>query len=82
MHKYDPDKFFDALVSKIPDGGENLKCAICGSGDLSTEALYANVFVDEKIGEGSLSNSIPTGIMVCQNCGYMHLFVLKTLGAL
>ena len=81
MKKYDSDLFYDKLVSKLQDG-KFPACPFCGCDEYATEVSYANILTDDRLGRASLDSSIPSGILICQNCGHMDYFVLGILGAL
>ncbi len=81
MKKYDSDLFYDQLVSRLQDN-KFPPCRFCGCDKYATEVSYANILTDDRLGRASLDSSIPSGILICQNCGHMDFFVLGILDAL
>ena len=78
--KYNPQDFIDALKRKT---GPNIRqCPFChGNRFTSTEQL-ASILIGDNIEHLSLGPSIPTGMIICQNCGHIDFFALGALGLL
>lgn len=81
MRKYDPKAFIGALGKKMK--GRNFpNCPYCGGQKFTSTDKFATIFIGEEMNGITLGPNIPSGMIVCENCGHIELFALGSLGLL
>lgn len=81
MSKYDPNEFIKALSKKA--GGRSVpQCPYCGGNKFSTTQMIASIISGDNLEGINLGSSIPSGMVICQNCGHIEFFALGALGLL
>ena len=81
MNKFDSDEFLKVLDKKFK-GRELPNCPFCGGQKYTTVSQYANIVVNDNFEGLELGTTIPSGIIVCENCGHIEFFALGALGML
>ena len=81
MSKYNPNKFIDALGKKM-NGREVPNCPYCGGQQFTSTDKFATILIGDDTSSLSLGPSIPSGMVVCANCGHIEFFALGSLGLL
>lgn len=82
MEKYIPGEFLNAIKNKIGNNLTTLKCPFCGGQSFTTTENVATVFISDDIKDVKLGPHIPSGMLICENCGHIELFALGSLGLL
>ena len=81
MNKYNNKDFVHALTKKM--GGNNIPdCPYCGGKKFSTPEQFATLIIGEDLSGINLGPSIPSGMIICENCGHINFFALGLLGLL
>lgn len=80
MKKYRPEKFLDALQRKM--NRKYPSCPFCGHAQLATTETFASILVGEDMELIEVRKSMPSGIIVCENCGHIDFFALGYLNLL
>ncbi|MBR6855085.1 MAG: hypothetical protein IKN03_06790 [Fibrobacter sp.] len=79
--KYNPSDFVKKLQTKCPK--LNLRtCPFCGGNDFTTTENFASILVRDDILINSLGPNIPSGMIICKNCGHIDFFALGALNLL
>ena len=81
MSKYNPDKFIHALGEKM-NGREVPNCPYCGGQSFTSTGKFATILIGDDTNSINLGPSIPSGMLVCSNCGHIEFFALGSLGLL
>lgn len=78
---YKAQEFRDAFVERI---GKNSfpRCPFCGGNQFEIFDKYSSLLVGETFAGLNLGPTVPTGIIVCRNCGHIEMFALGILGLL
>lgn len=79
MGKYDNEKFLVELNRKIATPP---KCPFCGHEHFTSIKKYATISISEDFDITTLGPSVPAGMVICQNCGFIFFFSLGILGLL
>lgn len=81
MSKYDSQEFVKRLEDKI---GNRMvpNCPYCGGEKFSAVQQFANIVVCDGFDRLELGNAVPSGMIVCENCGHVEFFALGALGML
>ncbi len=81
MDNYDSKKFIDALTKKM---GKNTvpRCPYCNGNKFSSTPQFASILIGNNLEELKLGTSVPSGMLICQNCGHIEFFALGVLGLL
>lgn len=79
MSKYNPDNFIDAISQKMI--GRNVPaCPYCGEQKFTTTGNVAAILIGEDTANLNLGPHIPSGMIICENCGHIEFFALGSLG--
>ena len=81
MQRFDVRKFLETMDERTK-GREIPACPFCGSSDFSTSSTVAHIIVNENVGDRGLGKGIPSGMIICKNCGHIDFFALGALGLL
>lgn len=81
MNKYEPIKFISKLGEKVK-GRDIPNCPYCGGEKFTTTEKFATILIGEDLENVNLGPSIPTGMLICENCGHVEFFALGSLGML
>lgn len=77
--KYDPQEFINSLTKKM--GGRSFpQCPICGGENYTSTDNFVTLPVSKELGNVTLGPNIPTGMVICENCGHIEFFALGALG--
>jgi predicted nucleic-acid-binding Zn-ribbon protein len=76
---YSESDFLKAISSKCPNPQP---CPFCGSLDYVSDSEMAMISVQKKTDGIRIGKSIPCGLLLCHNCGYVNFFALGALGLL
>ena len=76
--KYDPQEFINALTEKM-NGKSFPECPICGGEKFTSTENYVTLPISKDLGDVRLGPNIPTGMVICENCGHMEFFALGVL---
>ena len=77
MKNYDENEFIEILGKRM--GREYKNCPFCGRGKYITPDTFAGVFVSKDIKNVDLGLRIPSGMVICENCGHIDFFALGSL---
>lgn len=81
MSKYDPKEFISALGKKM--NGRNVpNCPYCGGQKFTSTDKFATILIGDEMSGINLGPNIPSGMIVCENCGHIEFFALGSLGLL
>ena len=80
MEKYNNQKFGSALTAKI--NGKVVVCPVCGGIHFNVPEQMANVIIGDSFEGIQIGQSIPSGMLICNNCGHIEFFALGALGLL
>lgn len=80
MIKYNPQDFVVALNKKAPN--KQLICPYCHGNQFTTTEDFASILIGKDLSGLNLGPSIPSGMIICQNCGHIDFFALGALGFL
>ena len=81
MNKFNPKKFITQLGKKV--NGRNIpNCPYCGGEKFTTTEKFATILIGEDLENLNLGPSIPSGMLICENCGHIEFFALGSLGML
>lgn len=72
-NEYDANLFLNRLKNKIKSMPP---CPFCGNSSYSVDPNAAQIIVQSKMTGIVINRTLPNGIVYCNNCGYLHLFVL------
>lgn len=81
MSKYNPKEFIGALDKKM-NGRDVPNCPYCGGQKFTSTDKFATILIGDDTSSVSLGPSIPSGLLVCANCGHIEFFALGSLGLL
>ena len=81
MSKYNPNDFIKALEQKMQERSIP-NCPYCGGSKFTTTQNFATILIGEDTENISLGPNIPTGMIICENCGHMEFFAMGALGLL
>lgn len=81
MSKYNPKEFIGALGQKM-NGREVPNCPYCGGQNFTTTDKFATILISEETSSVSFGPTIPSGLLVCVNCGHIEFFALGILDLL
>lgn len=81
MSKYNPKEFIDALRKKV-NGRDVPNCPYCGGDKFTTTDKFATLIIGNDVKSFELGPSIPSGMIICENCGHVEFFALGSLGLL
>ena len=76
MNSYNPDMFISAITHKI---GQDFICPYCKGKSFTTTEYFASILINKKISEINIGPSIPSGMLICRNCGHVDFFALAPL---
>lgn len=79
--KYDPQDFIKSL-GKHTNGRSIPACPFCGSRNYTSTDSIATILINTEITGINIGPTIPSGILVCTQCGHIELFALGALGLL
>lgn len=79
MKKYDPKVFVGELSKKLHDNNVP-SCPYCHGSKFTSTDKFASILIGDDLENVSLGPSIPSGILICENCGHMEFFALGVLG--
>ena len=81
MSKYNPKEFIAAYSNKT--NGRNVPdCPYCGGKQFTSTNKLAKILIDEELDQFTLGPNIPSGMIICENCGHIEFFALGSLGLL
>ena len=79
MSKYVPNDFIEALGKKM--NGQGIpNCKYCGGNKFTSTDKFATILIGEELSGINLGPNIPSGMVVCENCGHIEFFALGVLG--
>ena len=78
--KYNSQEFINTL--NIRKGERLAKCPFCGSKNFSATDSLAAIMISQDKDNLSLGPCIPSGMLICTNCGHIDFFSLGVLGLL
>ena len=81
MKDYKPSDFIDVLNKRIIN--KPIKCPYCGGRKFTSTDSSAAILVSKKVSGVSVSSIeayIPSGMLICENCGHVEFFALGSLG--
>ena len=81
MNKYNPNKFITAIQKKL-NGRDVPNCPYCGGEKFTSTDKFATILIGDEINNLNLGPTIPSGMLVCENCGHIEFFALGSLGLL
>lgn len=78
--KYNSQEFINIL--NIRKGERQAKCPFCGSKNFTATDSLAAIMISQDRDNLSLGPCIPSGMLICTNCGHIDFFSLGVLGLL
>ncbi len=81
MKQYIPEKFVSSLNEKLSNK-KFPSCRFCGCNQFTTTDSFGSILIGKDMNGLSLGPTIPTGIIICENCGHIEFFALGALGLL
>ena len=78
--KYNSQEFINVL--NIRKGERQAKCPFCGSKNFTATDSLAAIMISQDRDNLSLGPCIPSGMLICTNCGHIDFFSLGVLGLL
>ena len=81
MKRYESKEFVEALTSRISKEGVP-NCRYCGGQKFTTTDKYATILIGDDLNSVSIGPSVPSGMIVCEQCGHIDFFALGALGLL
>lgn len=79
MSKYDSNLFIQAIINKLGDRPIPV-CPFCGGQKYTTTNNLAAILIGDDVENLSLGPHIPSGMLICENCGHIDFFALGSLG--
>ena len=79
MAHYDSRRFITELRKKL-DSNDVSPCPICGKRSFTTTDKVAAILIGDDTQSLSLGPNIPSGMLICENCGHISFFALGILG--
>lgn len=79
MTKYNSEDFISALQKKIK---KDFTCPFCGCNHFSGTEYFATILTGSDLSSINIGTSVPSGIIICENCGHMDFFALGAFGLL
>ncbi len=80
MVKFNSGEFISALKRKI--NFENYNCPFCGGINFTTTEYCTSFVLKKEISNVVHNNIVPSGMLICENCGHIEFFALGPLGLL
>ena len=80
MKKFDPELFQKKLIERIGSKTHLLVCPYCGCEKFTTTISLAAILIGEEIDNLSIGPCIPSGMLICEQCGRIEFFALGALG--
>ena len=81
MKKYNNQEFIDTVMKRIRKNAFPT-CPYCGGNSFSTPEQFASIIAGNELPGINLGVSIPSGMVICKNCGHIEFFALGALGLL
>ena len=81
MKKYNAKNFVNAFYKKTGKQGMP-DCPYCGGHQFTSTDKFASIVIGEDLDGISLGASVPSGMIICTNCGHVEFFALGPLGLL
>lgn len=81
MTKYEPTDFINALKDKM-NGRSIPNCQYCGGRKFTSTDKFATILINDELNGISIGPNIPSGMVICENCGHIEFFALGSLGLL
>lgn len=78
MAKYNPEKFINILNKKI--SGSIPICPFCGGQKYTSTDSVASILIGDDTSNLNLGPHVPSGMIICENCGRIEFFALGVLG--
>lgn len=83
MQKYEPQEFIDIVIDKLKQNGKQIPaCPFCGGNNYTSTEDYSVVLIGKEMGNLEIGPCIPSGMLICKNCGHIDFFALGVLGML
>ena len=79
LMKYDPQKFIEILSDRI-NYDEIPECPYCGSQQYTVIDKFATILLDDNPMTVTMGSAVPSGMIICNNCGHIEFFALRTIG--
>ena len=80
MNEYRPEEFIKALQKKMKR--KYPSCPFCGNEQHASTKTLASILVGEDKELKAVKQTMPSGIIVCENCGHIDFFALGYLDLL
>ena len=81
MSKYDSKEFISKFTKRM-NGRDIPSCRFCGGQRFTSTDKLATILIGDDLNSISIGPSIPSGMIVCENCGHIEFFALGALGLL
>ncbi len=81
MASFEADEFIERVVGRMPDSRVPT-CPYCGGEKFTTLGKFVSLLIGDNLGALEVGPSVPAGMIICENCGYIALFSLGVLGML
>lgn len=78
-----PSDYREKLINALKERGANVICEVCGRNNWAVIDQAVSIQVTDLSGSWQIPPpQIPSGGLVCNNCGNIRLFALAALGML
>lgn len=81
MNNYKSKEFINVLSKKMNNNSVP-SCPFCGGRKFTSTDKCATILIGDDIDEISFGQTIPSGMVICENCGHIDFFALGSLGFL
>lgn len=81
MRKYNPQDFISAL-QKRTNNRSVPACPFCGGRKYTSTDSMASILIGTDLDSVSIGPTVPSGMLICQQCGHVEFFALGALGLL
>lgn len=78
MSEYSPEEFIKAFRKRT--NTKQIQCPYCGGNNFTSTTDLATILVSKDKSKLSLEFHIPSGMIICENCGHIDFFALGVLG--
>lgn len=79
MARYNPNRFISAIQGKLING-RIPQCPFCGGKKYTSTDSVAGILISNDTKNLNIGPNIPSGMLICENCGHIDFFALGVLG--
>lgn len=82
MKKYNAQEYINTINKKLQAGNTILRCPFCGGNKFTSPDKFATILTGNDLSGIEIGTSVPSGMLICENCGHIEFFALGALGLL